>query len=226
MDIKEIVEELLQIRCIVKYIVLPAPTKAKQEGSLEQMVRKEKIPQLDNLDFIQKAVLELEQTQKKSFSVSVERPSQSTQKVNVTYRETEESQEIHVQTSKYSISISQLKEKPDEKPYTLSIHYENTEIERLHVSYALREYPKERDEALQDHTHKIDKTLHIMPTSLMGGVLGYTYLGENFMARRDDLVGDMARMVDVHEAIHTPDEYETRVLTSWMLQRTQLKYKQ
>ena len=59
----------------------------------------------------------------------------------------------------------------------------------------------------------------------MGGILGFTYLGENFMARRDDLVGDMAKMVDVHEAIHTPDEYETRVLTSWMLSREKMKYK-
>ncbi|MBD3164295.1 hypothetical protein GF323_03780 [Candidatus Woesearchaeota archaeon] len=40
-----------------------------------------------------------------------------------------------------------------------------------------------------------------------------------------DLFGDTALMVDVHEAIHTPNEYETRVLTDWMLKRERPKYK-
>ena len=60
----------------------------------------------------------------------------------------------------------------------------------------------------------------------MGGVLGFTYLSSGKMARRDDLFGDMAKMVDVHEAIHTPDEYETRVLTDWMLKKERPRYKQ
>jgi len=47
----------------------------------------------------------------------------------------------------------------------------------------------------------------------------YDHLDENFIARRTDLTGSKARMVDVHEAIHTPDEYETRILTDWMLTR-------
>jgi hypothetical protein len=52
----------------------------------------------------------------------------------------------------------------------------------------------------------------------MGGILGFTYLGQNKMALRDDLVGDK-EMVDVHESIHTPDEYETRILTDWILMK-------
>jgi len=68
--------------------------------------------------------------------------------------------------------------------------------------------------------------LDILPKSIMGGVLGFTYLESGKMTRRDDLFGDMAMLVDVHEAIHTPDEYETRVLTDWMLIREKPKYKE
>ena len=68
------------------------------------------------------------------------------------------------------------------------------------------------------------KWLNILPESMMGGVLGFTYLGENFMGRRADLTGWTARMVDIHESIHTPDEYETRVLTSWIMEKARNKY--
>ena len=53
---------------------------------------------------------------------------------------------------------------------------------------------------------------------MMGrGLLGYTILGWGYQVVRDDLVGAKKEMVDLHEAIHTPDEYETRVITDWML---------
>jgi len=79
-------------------------------------------------------------------------------------------------------------------------------------------------EQKNDFTKHADKSLHIFPESIMGGVLGFTYLGENYMARRADLTGSKAKMVDVHEAIHTPDEYETRILTDWMLLRQKPRY--
>jgi len=44
------------------------------------------------------------------------------------------------------------------------------------------------------------------------------------MGRRADLTGQTARMVDIHESIHTPDEYETRVLTSWIMEKVRGKY--
>lgn len=87
------------------------------------------------------------------------------------------------------------------------------------------EYKEKLEQARQDFTNRLDKSLEILPKSLMGGILGFTYLGSGKMTRRDDLFGDMALMVDVHEAIHTTDEYETRVLTSWMLKREKPKYK-
>src|SRR3989344_3402509 len=68
------------------------------------------------------------------------------------------------------------------------------------------------------------KWLNILPKSQMGGILGFTYLGDHSMGRRDDLTGGMARMVDIHESIHTPDEYETRVLTDWVMEGPKMKY--
>ena len=87
------------------------------------------------------------------------------------------------------------------------------------------EYHNRLDSSRNDFTGALDKSLEILPKSLMGGVLGFTYLGSGKMTRRGDLFGDMALMVDVHEAIHTPDEYETRVLTSWILEKEKRKYK-
>ena len=96
-------------------------------------------------------------------------------------------------------------------------------IKKLHFNqnYIIGQFSKLK----QDFTNRIDKVLEIIPKGAMGSVLGYTHLFSGKMARRDDLFGDMAYMVDLHEAIHTIDEYETRVLTSWMLEKTKPKYK-
>jgi len=77
----------------------------------------------------------------------------------------------------------------------------------------------------EDFSQRVQlKPLTILPANSMGSVLGFTYIGENFMARRADLTGKTARMVDIHESIHTPDEYETRILTSWILGKERLRY--
>ena len=68
------------------------------------------------------------------------------------------------------------------------------------------------------------KFVNVFPESVMGGVLGFTYLGENFMGLRADLAGKMKKMVDIHESIHTPDEYETRILTDWIMMKQRPKY--
>lgn len=99
-------------------------------------------------------------------------------------------------------------------------------------SYAEGSYRKNLMKYMQKHIgNKEDMTnmvplkwLNILPENIMGGVLGFTYLGENFMGRRADLTGWTARMVDIHESIHTPDEYETRVLTSWIMEKARSKY--
>tara|TARA_Y100000310_G_C20570602_1_gene757803 strand:- start:292 stop:1041 length:750 start_codon:yes stop_codon:yes gene_type:complete len=133
--------------------------------------------------------------------------------------------EVEEEISKYSVKVSKgLSE--EEKGYSIFIKYEGKgKSVGVEYSIPISLYLELREEALQDFTNAVDKSLEILPPSIMGGVLGFTYLGENYMARRSDLTGGKAYMVDVHEAIHTPDEYETRVLVSWMLSRTVSVYK-
>lgn len=89
----------------------------------------------------------------------------------------------------------------------------------------LREYMQRHVESKEDTSSRVPlKWLNILPESQMGGVLGFTYLGDHSMGRRADLTGSMARMVDIHESIHTPDEYETRVLTDWIMDKTRSRY--
>ncbi len=74
------------------------------------------------------------------------------------------------------------------------------------------------ERAQNDFTNLVPpKNINKFPVSLMGGVLGFTYLGDSFVGIRDDLNDHEANEVEIHEAIHTPDEYETRVITKWML---------
>lgn len=100
------------------------------------------------------------------------------------------------------------------------VYRDNYQEQRLNSDYLSTSgtYLNRRLKALHDFTDRVPgKHMHILPESIMGGVLGFTYLGDTFMARRADLTGETARMVDIHECIHTPDEYETRILTAWMM---------
>jgi len=84
------------------------------------------------------------------------------------------------------------------------------------VSSYTQQLIKKRD----DFLHNVpNKNLKWHPTQLMGGVLGYTYLGAGTINKRDDLVfkPGLSYEVDVHESIHTEWEYQTRILTAWML---------
>lgn len=142
--------------------------------------------------------------------------------IKYTSRERTESLELSLQDGKEKASIKI--EKPSaEQAYSIQFIYD-MERKGYNVRYE-SEYKDRLDQARQDFTSRIDKSLEILPKSLMGGVLGFTYLGSAKMTRRDDLFGDMALMVDVHEAIHTPDEYETRRLTDWILKMERPKYK-
>ena len=124
----------------------------------------------------------------------------------------------------YSISIT--RKKQNKSNYSVKIKYEdNYEQERLLINYkedSLR-YKKRRENSLQDFSDRVPgKFVNVFPESMLGGILGFTYLGENFMGKREDMVGN--QMVDVHESIHTNNEYETRLLTSWILSREKVKY--
>ena len=88
-----------------------------------------------------------------------------------------------------------------------------------------RKYVEMFQNSKEDMSSRVPlKWVNILPESQMGGILGFTYLGDNSMGRRADLTGQTARMVDIHESIHTPDEYETRVLTSWIMEKVKGKY--
>ncbi|GEM_PF-3041715 len=90
---------------------------------------------------------------------------------------------------------------------------------------ATLDYLRKHVQSKEDMSERVPlKWLNILPETLMGGVLGFTYIGENFMGRRADLTGKTARMVDIHESIHTPDEYETRVITSWIMSKEKSAY--
>ena len=159
--------------------------------------------------------------------------SSAVESISITYEENSRSEKLKVTLRKsgkdYSSEFAKEKEKESEiMPYRLTINYtQNYEIERLSISYAqqVKGYMKEHIKSKEDMSNRVPlKWLNILPENIMGGVLGFTYLGENFMGRRADLVGKTARMVDIHESIHTPDEYETRILTSWIMEKMRTKY--
>ena len=132
----------------------------------------------------------------------------------------------------YSLTIKKKKEKNDENKardnYSIKLVYENNyEKERLNVSYKSTKstYLNRRQDALHNFEDRVPgKHVNVFPESIMGGVLGFTYLGENFMGLRADLTGRLKNMVDIHESIHTPDEYETRILTDWIMSKAKSKY--
>ena len=86
-------------------------------------------------------------------------------------------------------------------------------------------YLNRRQQALHDFSDRVPgKWVDVFPANMMGSVLGFTYLGQGYMALRDDLIGKTKKMVDIHESIHTPDEYETRILTDWIMSKPRIKY--
>jgi len=126
----------------------------------------------------------------------------------------------------YSFEIKKEKENKTDN-YSVSLVYENNyEEERLSINYksTIGTYLNQRQQALHDFTDRVPgKHVDILPASVMGGILGFTYLGQDRMTLRDDLIGDK-KMVDIHESIHTPDEYETRLLTDWIMEKPMSKY--
>jgi len=112
------------------------------------------------------------------------------------------------------------------KTHTNVVYLEDYEKERQSAVYdsTISAYLNRRQDALQDFTDRVPgKHVDILPPSVMGGILGFTYLGQDRMALRDDLIG-LKKMVDIHESIHTPDEYETRVLTDWIMSKEKVRY--
>lgn len=105
--------------------------------------------------------------------------------------------------------------------YKLSSDYTKIFFDSLFFDSLYRhldDYLKQHSKDKEDTTSRVPlKFVNVFPESVMGGILGFTYIGDHSMGKRDDLIGELSREVDVHESIHTPDEYETRVLTEWIM---------
>lgn len=79
---------------------------------------------------------------------------------------------------------------------------------------------------ISDFTHLIPlKRTEFLPHLFNRGVYGFTEPNGNYMAIDRDLMPEQKQKTDVHESIHTSWEYETRVLTDWMLSRELGNYK-
>ena len=90
-----------------------------------------------------------------------------------------------------------------------------------------RDYVEEFAKHFSDFTHLIpNKRLEKRQPSHMGGAYGWTYSPSalDYMCLDNTLVGKFREEVDVHESIHTPDEYETRVLSRWMVEEKRDSY--
>lgn len=143
-----------------------------------------------------------------------------------------------IDENKEKLEFSQSNDLNQEKDYSLSLHqkkppsnyhlkisyYADNKKEIIQFHYKEnQDYKKQRLHQMHNFEDRVPgKFVNVFPESLLGGVLGFTYLGENFMGKREDMIGN--RMVDIHESIHTPDEYETRILTSWIMDIKPPKY--
>lgn len=107
------------------------------------------------------------------------------------------------------------------------IIYQNTsENQGTNYGPSFASYMERRNQAMHDFTDRVPgKHMNTFPSSGNAGLYGFTYIGDQRVWRRDDLIGtEFAKMVDVHESIHTPDEYETRRITEWMMERERPRY--
>ena len=235
---------------INKKIKTTKKDRTQKEGNLENIINKPKIDFKDikeledlllkNLSENIKATKSIGSNSNNLFySLNFRRQKNKDEKSNkysisIKYEENENEDKLKISMKKsekevYSAEMTNKKDIRDKvAPYSVKISYEdNYAEERLTITYRqqIKNYMKKHVEDKEDMTNRVPlKWLNILPEAMMGGVLGFTYLGENFMGRRADLTGKTARMVDIHESIHTPDEYETRVLTSWIMEKVRSKY--
>ena len=94
-----------------------------------------------------------------------------------------------------------------------------------HYSAVACDYMQQFVDSKEDMSQRVPlKWLNVHAISQMPGLLGFTYLGDNSVNLREGLIKDK-KMVDIHESIHTPDEYETRVLTDWIMEKPNINYK-
>ena len=171
----------------------------------------------------------------KKYSVSVKYSSTDEEDrldVSIAFNEEQQSETIirsrstNSQRKDYSFVISRKREAMERKGYEVHASYSYSKgQEEVQVEYRLKNYGERLLEQKGDFSERVPfKVLHMKPKNQMGGALGYTFLGESYMAMRDDLQGDLKKEVDIHESIHTPNEYETICLTRWIMEKPKPKY--
>ncbi len=109
----------------------------------------------------------------------------------------------------YSVSGKQLKGEQGEPVE------ERKRIYSAHLSY-LHRFREER----RDITRFLPATtLQTFPRQGNEGLYGWTHRQKDGIINvREDLQGEKKIKTIIHESIHTPDEYETRRLTEWIME--------
>ena len=92
-----------------------------------------------------------------------------------------------------------------------------------HYSEKNIDYLKRFIDSKEDMSQRVQlKWLNILPVSRWAVFL--IYLPGDNSINREDLIR-MKDEVDIHECMHTNDEYETRIISRWMLEKPDMKYK-
>lgn len=228
---------------------LEALVKKLAKQPKKELKQKRKLSEDTALEEILKIVEKIESSQKETkhieYSLEIERESENEAlkdyEIKITYHEDDSEERIDIELKptekakkegkeEQSFSIQREKEKGEEKGYSIDIQYSgNYGKEHVTINYniPLLDYEEKQEINKQDFSNlAANKWLDIFPESQMGGILGFTYLGDNYQALRADMLySPIGKMVDLHEAIHTPDEHETRVLTEWMMDIKKPVYK-
>ncbi|MBI1935946.1 hypothetical protein HYS31_05885 [Candidatus Woesearchaeota archaeon] len=229
-----------------------APSKDKNSGNLENIVSSRPKISFGDVKELEMVLLKSMNENVKAnkanksdsenifYSLDLTREKTKNEKANnysisIKYEENESEDrlKIKIKQSEKEIYFAEIINKKEAKdkaaPYSVIITYtDNYTEERLSITYRqqLESYLKQHINSKEDMSERVPlKWVNILPETQMGGVLGFTYLGDHSMGRRADLTGKTARMVDIHESIHTPDEYETRCLTRWIMSKEKPKYK-
>jgi len=205
--------------------------KLSEDTALEEVLRvvEDKKTKAKHVEYGLEIGREAENEALKDYSVSIKyHEDGSEERIDIELKPTEKAK----REGKEEQSFSALREKEpgEEKGYSIDIQYSgNYGKEHVTINYniPLLDYEEKKEINKQDFSNRAaNKWVDIFPEAQMGGVLGFTFLGDNYQALRADMLySPLKTMVDLHEAIHTPDEHETRVITSWMMDVKKPVYK-
>ena len=87
----------------------------------------------------------------------------------------------------------------------------------------IKKYSQKRIEDILDFSDKVPAKI-VDRLEMPMWLRGYTYLGSDYIAKNDRLHPDDSYKTDIHESIHTDDEYETRQLTELIISKISENY--